>query len=176
MRSNIPLPLHHRIHTITAPAVGRKVPRPSLPLIRLRSSSSSSFCPSYSTSTSSSQLPFPSYPSNSSSSLLQFNKLQSSVPRLHHHQRLCRLSPPSFTSKRYCSYRRMCSSRRAEDAPSGSTNVPQDREVLPTNVKPVHYDLTLEPNFDKFTFDGTVIIEYVFFFFFFFWLALLYMV
>ena len=33
------------------------------------------------------------------------------------------------------------------------------REVLPTNVKPMHYDLTLEPNFDKFTFEGTVIIE-----------------
>ena len=37
-----------------------------------------------------------------------------------------------------------------------STNA---REVLPTNVKPMHYDLTLEPNFDNFTFEGTVIIE-----------------
>ena len=37
----------------------------------------------------------------------------------------------------------------------------QGREVLPTNVKPVHYDLTLEPNLEKFTFEGTVIIEYV---------------
>lgn len=52
----------------------------------------------------------------------------------------------------------MCSSRR--DEVSGSTNV-QGREVLPTNVKPVHYDLTLEPNFEKFTYDGTVVIEYV---------------
>lgn len=51
----------------------------------------------------------------------------------------------------------MCSSRRGEI--SGSTNV-QGREVLPTNVKPVHYDLTLEPNFEKFTYDGTVVIEY----------------
>ncbi|RHZ43655.1 M1 family metallopeptidase [Aspergillus thermomutatus] len=52
----------------------------------------------------------------------------------------------------------MCSSRRA-DVPSGSTNVTHGREVLPTNVKPVHYDLTLEPNFEKFTYDGTVIID-----------------
>lgn len=51
----------------------------------------------------------------------------------------------------------MCGSRRGEA--SGSTNV-QGREVLPTNVKPVHYDLTLEPNFEKFTYDGTVVIEY----------------
>lgn len=42
-----------------------------------------------------------------------------------------------------------------------STNVAQGREVLPTNVKPVHYDLTLEPDFDKFTYNGTVTIEYV---------------
>jgi aminopeptidase 2 len=52
----------------------------------------------------------------------------------------------------------MCSSRRGEA--SGSTNV-QGREVLPTNVKPQHYDLTLEPNFEKFTYEGTVTIEYV---------------
>jgi aminopeptidase 2 len=31
--------------------------------------------------------------------------------------------------------------------------------VLPTNVKPVHYDLTLEPNFDDFTYEGTVVID-----------------
>lgn len=51
----------------------------------------------------------------------------------------------------------MCGSRRGEA--SGSTNV-HGRQVLPTNVKPVHYDLTLEPNFEKFTYDGTVVIEY----------------
>ncbi|KAL2216786.1 aminopeptidase [Thermoascus aurantiacus ATCC 26904] len=68
-----------------------------------------------------------------------------------------RLSPLLQTPKRYCSYRRMCRSRLA-DAPSGVTNV-QGREVLPTNVKPLHYDLTLEPNFDNFTYEGTVIID-----------------
>ncbi|OJJ62910.1 hypothetical protein ASPSYDRAFT_86560 [Aspergillus sydowii CBS 593.65] len=50
----------------------------------------------------------------------------------------------------------MCGSRRA--GVSGSTNVP-DREVLPTNVKPTHYDLTLEPNFETFKYDGTVVID-----------------
>ncbi|KAE8163654.1 peptidase family M1-domain-containing protein [Aspergillus tamarii] len=50
----------------------------------------------------------------------------------------------------------MC--RRA-DVPSGSTNITQGREVLPTNVKPVHYDLTLEPNFESFKYDGTVVID-----------------
>ncbi|KAJ5095945.1 hypothetical protein NUU61_005301 [Penicillium alfredii] len=64
-------------------------------------------------------------------------------------------SPFSYSPTRFCSYR-MCRSRR--DGPSGSTNTPS-REVLPTNVKPVHYDLTLEPNFDNFTYDGTVVID-----------------
>ncbi|CAL5873549.1 uncharacterized protein PFLUO_LOCUS7829 [Penicillium psychrofluorescens] len=50
----------------------------------------------------------------------------------------------------------MCGSRRGDV--SGSTNV-QGREVLPTNVKPLHYDLTLEPNFDKFNYEGTVVID-----------------
>ena len=40
-------------------------------------------------------------------------------------------------------------------------NVDSHREVLPTNVKPMHYDLTLEPDFDKFTYEGKVVIEYV---------------
>ncbi|KAL5333550.1 peptidase family M1-domain-containing protein [Aspergillus crustosus] len=50
----------------------------------------------------------------------------------------------------------MCGSRRADAA--GSTIVP-GREVLPTNVKPTHYDLTLEPNFETFKYDGTVVID-----------------
>ena len=41
----------------------------------------------------------------------------------------------------------------------GSVGVMKAREVLPTNVKPLHYDLTLEPDFDKFSYEGTVIIE-----------------
>ena len=40
-------------------------------------------------------------------------------------------------------------------------DVTKSREVLPTNVKPIHYDLTLEPDFEKFTYEGSVTIEYV---------------
>lgn len=34
-----------------------------------------------------------------------------------------------------------------------------DRDILPVNVSPVHYDLTIEPNFETFKFDGTVEID-----------------
>lgn len=47
------------------------------------------------------------------------------------------------------------------DIAGASMDVSKGREVLPTNVKPVHYDLTLEPDFEKFSYDGTVVIEYV---------------
>lgn len=47
-----------------------------------------------------------------------------------------------------------------EGAAAGGA-VPMGREVLPTNVKPLHYDVTLEPDFEKFTYGGTVVIEYV---------------
>ena len=47
------------------------------------------------------------------------------------------------------------------DVVGGSMDVTGSREILPTNVKPVHYDLILEPNLEKFTFEGTVVIEYV---------------
>lgn len=36
---------------------------------------------------------------------------------------------------------------------------PEGRELLPTNVRPLHYNLTLEPDLEKFTFDGEVTIE-----------------
>lgn len=61
---------------------------------------------------------------------------------------------------RYCSCQRaMC--RGDVDLPGGSMDVKNARVLLPTNVKPVHYDLTLEPDFEKFTYEGTVVIEYV---------------
>lgn len=61
---------------------------------------------------------------------------------------------------RYCSCQRvMC--RGDADLPGGSMDVKNARVLLPTNVKPLHYDLTLEPDFDKFTYEGTVVIEYV---------------
>ncbi|KAI5286663.1 Aminopeptidase 2 mitochondrial [Ascosphaera aggregata] len=47
-----------------------------------------------------------------------------------------------------------------EHIPSGGASVvPAGREVLPKNVKPTHYDLTLEPDFEKFTYEGTVAID-----------------
>lgn len=33
-----------------------------------------------------------------------------------------------------------------------------DRDVLPTNVAPIHYDLTVSPNMEAFTFEGRVVI------------------
>lgn len=49
---------------------------------------------------------------------------------------------------------------RAADslAAAGARNVPE-RELLPTNVVPRHYQLELEPDFDEFTFNGKVIID-----------------
>lgn len=35
-----------------------------------------------------------------------------------------------------------------------------NRQVLPTNIKPSRYDLTLEPHFDTFKFTGEVVIDY----------------
>lgn len=60
---------------------------------------------------------------------------------------------------RHCSYQRMCKAHA--DIAGASMDVSKGREVLPTNVKPVHYDLTLEPDFEKFSYEGTVVIEYV---------------
>lgn len=53
----------------------------------------------------------------------------------------------------------MCKSHA--DIAGASIDVSKGREVLPTNVKPVHYDLILEPDFEKFSYEGTVVIEYV---------------
>lgn len=60
-------------------------------------------------------------------------------------------------SIRSCSYRKtMCKANSEIDS---SIDVTKSREVLPTNVKPLHYDLTLEPDFEKFSYEGTVVIE-----------------
>ncbi|KAF3062328.1 Aminopeptidase 2, mitochondrial [Daldinia childiae] len=55
----------------------------------------------------------------------------------------------------------MCKLAGDIDHTGGATPDPtQGRELLPTNVIPRHYDVTLEPNFEKFTFDGKVLIDF----------------
>lgn len=42
---------------------------------------------------------------------------------------------------------------------AAAKNPEQERVLLPQNVKATNYDLTLEPNFETFKFDGTVVID-----------------
>lgn len=65
---------------------------------------------------------------------------------------------PSVYS-RSCSYQRNMCKFQAAESPSAAVDVSKGREILPTNVKPLHYDLTLEPNFETFKYEGTVVIE-----------------
>ena len=51
----------------------------------------------------------------------------------------------------------MCRQRDADAG--GAVDVTKGREILPANVKPTHYDLTLEPDLTKFVYDGKVVIE-----------------
>jgi aminopeptidase 2 len=51
----------------------------------------------------------------------------------------------------------MC--RREADVAGGNMDVTKGRVVLPKNVKPVHYHVTLEPNFETFKYEGTVSID-----------------
>lgn len=85
------------------------------------------------------------------------------VPQLTNNTLRRTLKPSRYTplvTVRHCSHRRnMCRHSGAEE--HSSTDITQGRQVLPTNVKPVHYDLTLEPDFKTFTYEGTVVIEYV---------------
>lgn len=53
----------------------------------------------------------------------------------------------------------MCRGHRDADVADANMDISKGREVLPKNVKPLHYNLTLEPNFETFKYDGTVEIE-----------------
>lgn len=53
----------------------------------------------------------------------------------------------------------MC--RRDADAMGANLDIAKGREVLPKNVKPLHYHLTLEPNLETFQYEGKVVIEYI---------------
>lgn len=41
----------------------------------------------------------------------------------------------------------------------GGFNVSNGREILPGNVVPIHYHVTMEPNFETFTYEGIVVVE-----------------
>ncbi|KAF7555976.1 hypothetical protein G7046_g6422 [Stylonectria norvegica] len=66
---------------------------------------------------------------------------------------------PQSAQQRHCSYRRAMH-RNGADVATASLSVDSGREVLPKNVKPLHYDVTLEPNFETFEYEGTVIIDF----------------
>ncbi|KXS98509.1 hypothetical protein AC578_5517 [Pseudocercospora eumusae] len=51
----------------------------------------------------------------------------------------------------------MC--RREAEGADANMDISKGREVLPKNVKPLHYNVTLDPNFESFMYTGTVEIE-----------------
>jgi aminopeptidase 2 len=53
----------------------------------------------------------------------------------------------------------MCKLHGEGDVASNGIDVTKGREILPANVIPKHYDLILEPDFKKLTYEGTVIID-----------------
>ncbi len=42
---------------------------------------------------------------------------------------------------------------------TGGLDVTKGRQILPADVIPKHYNITLEPDFEKFTYKGSVIID-----------------
>ncbi|KFY29483.1 hypothetical protein V493_02344 [Pseudogymnoascus sp. VKM F-4281 (FW-2241)] len=53
----------------------------------------------------------------------------------------------------------MCKLHGESEAVGSVVDVTQGREILPANVIPRHYHLTLEPNFKDFTYEGHVVID-----------------
>lgn len=82
-----------------------------------------------------------------------------SLHNYNYNQLRKKLSPSPAV--RYCSYRRnaMCKLDKETNTVGSSAEVPDKREVLPTNVIPRHYDITLEPNFEDFTYNGFILID-----------------
>lgn len=68
-------------------------------------------------------------------------------------------SPVTLQQQRHCSHRRAMY-RNGSDVASASHDLSHGREVLPKNVKPLHYDVTFEPNFETFKYEGTVVIDF----------------
>ncbi|TLS26201.1 hypothetical protein PpBr36_05272 [Pyricularia pennisetigena] len=80
-----------------------------------------------------------------------------SLDRLRTNTLRLRSNPPA----RLCSYRRnnMCKLHDVDMGGGVGANNAAGRELLPTNVVPKHYDLTLEPDLEKFTFNGSVVVH-----------------
>lgn len=72
-----------------------------------------------------------------------------------HRARLSRPKRTILLQRRHCSYQR----NMGTDVVESHIDVSKGREVLPKNVKPLHYRITLEPNLETFEFDGQVDIE-----------------
>jgi aminopeptidase 2 len=53
----------------------------------------------------------------------------------------------------------MCKLHGGADVAAGGVDVSKGREILPANVIPRHYELVLEPDFKKLTYEGTVVID-----------------
>ncbi|RDL34558.1 Metalloproteases (Zincins), catalytic [Venustampulla echinocandica] len=53
----------------------------------------------------------------------------------------------------------MCKLHGGTEADAAGMDITKGREILPANVVPTHYDLTVEPDFKKFTYEGTVIVD-----------------
>lgn len=53
----------------------------------------------------------------------------------------------------------MCKLHGERDVVESGLDVTKGREILPANVIPKHYDLILEPDFQKLTYEGTVVID-----------------
>mmetsp|Transcript_525 Transcript_525/g.504 ORF Transcript_525/g.504 Transcript_525/m.504 type:complete len:953 (-) Transcript_525:676-3534(-) len=87
------------------------------------------------------------------------NKFKSYLPSITDHISSFKSIALTFKRNHYSQLSLITSMCRNNTESTSSQVVPQDREVLPTNVKPLHYDLTLEPNFETFKFDGQVVID-----------------
>jgi aminopeptidase 2 len=53
----------------------------------------------------------------------------------------------------------MCKLHGEREADAGGMSLTKGREILPANVIPRHYDLTLEPDFKNLSYEGHVIID-----------------
>ena len=65
--------------------------------------------------------------------------------------RIKQIYPSIFQTHHHQQQEQMVSRQQATDV--------NERVVLPTNVKPVHYDLELHPDMEKFVFEGKVAVK-----------------